>query len=279
MHFPRFWSSAGSGTCVAWGWSDESAAAAHAHAESRLQRIRALLGNGRERLQRGYGYPDRPMREPVVRDFRDASGQLAAAVTRNGYGSLVLNTAGLMFVDVDDTEPAPTGGSVLSRLFGGGKKPAPPPLETRVRQSIESWIKSRPDWGWRLYRTRAGFRLVAAHAPVAPESADTQSAFDAFGADKLYRALCKSQACFRARLTPKPWRCGSRNPHHRWPFADAGVEAAFQEWQRDYLAKAAAFATCELLGSFGNPSLHPALRELVEFHDATSRATSKLPLA
>lgn len=279
MHFPRFWIRTVVDGITAWGWSDSSEAEAQSQADARLQRIRAWVAEERDEPLGRYGYPDRPFREPVLREFRAADGQLAAAVSRNSYGCLVLNTANLMFVDVDDNEPPPSGGSFLAKLFGGGKRADAAPVETRVRKAVEDWLKSKPDWNWRLYRTRAGFRLVAAHALVSPEAPDTQTAFETFGADKLYRALCKTQACFRARLTPKPWRCEAGNPRHRWPFADAGAEAAFQEWDRGYLRKAGGFATCELLGHFGNPNLHPALRELVEFHDATTRATTKLPLA
>jgi hypothetical protein len=44
-----------------------------------------------------YGYGNRPMREPVTKEIRNAAGELAAAVTRNSYGCHVLNASGALF--------------------------------------------------------------------------------------------------------------------------------------------------------------------------------------
>ncbi len=69
-------------------------------------------------------------------------------------------------------------------------------------------MEVHPDWGWRIYRTKAGFRLLATHRPVFPSEPLAEEAFQEFKADILYRKLCVNQKCFRARLTPKSWRCG-----------------------------------------------------------------------
>jgi len=44
--------------------------------------------------------------------------------------------------------------------------------------------------------------------PIAP----ADQVFDTLGADPPYRRLCRTQKCFLARLTPKPWRCGVAKP-------------------------------------------------------------------
>jgi hypothetical protein len=74
---------------------------------------------------------------------------------------------------------------------------------------IENWSRNHPEWGWRIYRTRAGLRLLATQGLVEADSDVADGVFEALGADPLYRKLCKTQKCFRARLTPKPWRCGN----------------------------------------------------------------------
>jgi hypothetical protein len=275
MRFPRFWSRAGSGRTIVWGWSDASEVDAQTEAQARLTKVKAWLGGGHS----SYGYPDRPLREPVLREFAAGDRRPRAIVSRNSYGCEVLNTAELMFVDVDVGESTPAGPSLLAKLFGGSKPPSISPEERRVRSAIETWLQSNPGWGWRLYRTRAGFRLAATHAPIPPDHPLANAAFEAFGADPLYRSLCKTQACFRARLTPKPWRCDSIRPPVRWPFVDAQAGAAFQQWETTYRRSAEKFATCGLLGQFGSPQIHSALRDLVEFHDTVSRATARLPLA
>ena len=78
------------------------------------------------------------------------------------------------------------------------------------------------------------------------------------GADPLYRQLCKAQKCYRARLTPKPWRCGVRHKPERWPFLDARAEKHFQKWQAQYESFAAGWATCEFVRKIGNGDVHPA---------------------
>ena len=223
-----------------------------------------------------YGYPDRPLREPVLREYPGANGELAAAITRNSYGCHVLNAASLMFVDVDIPEQRPPG--FIARLFGA-KAPASSAAEDLAIGAAKSWVQGNAGWGWRVYRTRAGLRLVATHAPIDPESETTNRVFGALGADPLYRRLCGTQKCFRARLTPKPWRCGAEKPPVRWPWANAGEESRFMEWEKRYLATCTAWATCEFLTALGNSRHHPEIEPLIKAHDEATRAESKLQLA
>ena len=106
-----------------------------------------------------------------------------------------------------------------------------------------------------------------------------KEAFETFGADMLYRQLCASQKCFRARLTPKPWRCGVSKHYARWPWGNEKWEAKFRKWDTKYMAAANDHATCRLIGSVGNPEISAAHQELVAFHDEITRVKSQLPLA
>lgn len=281
MHFPQHWFSAQRGQVSAWGWSDESLAQAQAHAESRLLRILEWLRRGEGRQLQRYGYSDRPLREEVLKEFRAPDGTLAGAVTRNSYGCLVLNTSHLMFVDIDAPEAKTS--NFLAGLFGfrkPDKNKDANDFEAGVLEKVHHWVSGRPQWGWRVYRTRSGIRLMATHQPIASDETTTNEAFETFSSDPLYRKLCAAQKCFRARLTPKPWRCGMRNPRHRWPWKDAKAESAFRAWEKKYLSTSIGFASCRLLGHFGNTSLHPALLELIEFHDrATQAEKSEMRLA
>ena len=279
MHFPRHWRIAKRGDVSAWGWSDESPAHAEARAAERLTKVLDRLARDPKTPAQRYGYPDRPMREEVLREFRSTDGALDAAVTRNSYGCLVLNTARMMFVDVDAPEAKQSG--FLAGLFGFRKPKARRPEEFTegVMARVEQWLARRPDWGWRVYRTRAGMRLLATHQFVPPEVAECHEAFEAFGADLLYRRLCANQKCFRARLSPKPWRCGVEKPRGRWPWANEKTKAKFRQWEANYFAAAKDYATCQFLGQFGQAVIHPALQHLVAFHDETTRVASGLPLA
>jgi hypothetical protein len=101
----------------------------------------------------------------------------------------------------------------------------------------------------------------------------------ALGSDPLYLRLCRSQRSFRARLTPKPWRCGTRAAPARFPFETLAAEAAFRKWQEHYDGRRQRFATCALIGALGSAEVHPEVREIAAIHDEETRATSGLPLA
>ena len=278
MNFPRFWQALRTGAVTTWGWSDTGNDDALAKAGERQRRVFAWL-DGKSRFDEmgRYGYPDRPMREEVLREFPGTDGAPAGVLTRNSHGCIVLNTARLVFVDVDTGSGS--AGSFFVRLFGG--KPLSPQaaLEKALGEKLRAWTASKPDSRWRMYRTRAGVRLMAMHRPFAPDDPLVTQAFDHFGADRLYRALCKTQQCFRARLTPKPWRCDVDKPPWRWPWPDAAAEASFREWEREYIAKTSAFATCHLLEEFGTAPGAPEFSEMIETHDRASRVGEDLPLA
>jgi len=120
---------------------------------------------------------------------------------------------------------------------------------------------------------------MATQALVEPESETAIAVLNALGSDPLYRQLCKTQKCFRARLTPKPWRCGIRQKPERWPWLNADGEKRFQAWDAQYQSHAANWATCEFLRHIGNPSIHEEVQTIIAAHDGPTRADSKLNLA
>jgi hypothetical protein len=100
-----------------------------------------------------------------------------------------------------------------------------------------------------------------------------------FNADPLYVRLCRMQECFRARLTPKPWRCGFRSPLDTFPFETPEAKSRSQAWEANYNLAIERFATCRYTASFGSSPMVWSFEELVQFHDQETRATSLLPLA
>ena len=271
MHFPRFWTLAKKGGVSAWGWSDSSMDDALARGSKRVDYVIDWIRNGFQTSIGAYGYPNRPMREEVLREFHDSNGTLSAVVSRNSYGCLVLNTQNMLFVDVDEKSPGLFGS--LKSFFRLGS------FEQRVLDEVHKWIADHPGWGWRVYRTRAGIRLLATHQPISPEDRACHVAFKAFGADWLYQKLCVNQKCFRARITPKPWRCGVSKPTVRWPFPNPDAAARFKDWSQLYEKAIGERAVCRLLGHFGRNEIHPEFRDLVSFHDGMTRIETSLPLA
>lgn len=261
MKFAKYWAKSSSHGFTCWRSSDTSLQAAEALAQEGVRALVARFESQGPPLNR-YGYTDRPLREQVLREIHDPAGGLAAAVTRNSYGCLVLNTSRVMFVDVD----LPEGSAGSSR-------------EADVVARSGAWAQAHPGWGWRVYRTRAGVRLLATHALFDPDGEAAGQVFEALGADPLYQRLCGVQQCFRARLTPKPWRCGCRKPPRGWPWPDARAEARFKEWLDRYGQACRAFATCELIAGQGAREAEPTARLIVQAHDEAVLAAGGLQLA
>jgi len=182
-----------------FGDSNENEQDAHRQAKTRLQRILDAIRSG-SNAARYEQYCDIPLREEVKEEYAAPGGRREAVLTRNGYGALVLNTERVMFMDLDLSS-----GSFwqwLKGLFGFSTQTP----EEALRQRLSERLAEYPMLGLRLYRTTAGFRALVTSGPYDPVSAETQDMLKAFGNDPLYRMLCRKQACFRARVSPKPWR-------------------------------------------------------------------------
>ena len=278
MDFPQYWARGKNGSFYCWRWSSHSIADAQSLANLAAQKLADRFLAGDHPPQHGGYYPNRPVREQILQEIKDDAGAVSAVVTRNSYGCHVLNTARVMFVDIDLGEPRPSGG-FFQRLFGNAKHAPSEPQQNEAIARTENWTRGNPAWGWRIYRTRAGLRLMATHGLVEADSDIADGVFEALGADPLYRKLCQTQKCFRARLTPKPWRCGIRSKPERWPWLDAKQEKRFQKWEAQYQSFAFNWATCEFLRQIGNPIVHPAVQVILKLHDGPARAESKLHLA
>lgn len=177
-------------------------------------------------------------------------------ITRNRYGSLVLNTQTLCFVDVDSFKD-----SFIRRLFGIGRAP-----EQLLLQKVRSLCAADASLSARVYRTAHGWRVLLQGEGIKPNSPCMEQLFDGLQADPLYRNLCRKQLCWRARLSPKPFHLGLP----RFPFLTDSAQAPAQmaEWLALYEQKNAPFAVCRLLDSFGS-SIDSAILQL---HDTYTRA-------
>jgi hypothetical protein len=278
MNFPQFWARGRSNDFVAWGWSSTSIAEAEAAARQAAQRVAERFGS-KEFLPSHQGYyPNRPLREQILQEIKPDGTEVIALITRNSYGCQVLNTDRVMFVDIDLPEGKRSGG-LLSRLFRKAPVSSQPETQEEAIALVEAWTKRNAGWGWRLYRTRAGLRLLATHAPVKAGSAEAAAALKDLWSDPLYQKLCETQKCYRARLTPKPWRCGVHSKPSRWPWLDAKAEKYFQKWEAQYQSYSFNWATCSFLQQIGNPAVHQEVEAILKIHDGMTRADSNLKLA
>lgn len=148
MNFPQFWARGECQGFPVWRWSAQSQAEAQTLADQAAQQLAARFAAGDFPPQHGGYYPDRPFREPVLQEIRDAAGNLAAVITRNAYGCQVLNTARVMFVDIDLPEPKRPG--FFQKLFGKATPASPVQTHAGALANIENWTRRQPDWGWRF---------------------------------------------------------------------------------------------------------------------------------
>lgn len=303
-------------TIKRFGWSDLSEDDARGNAEARVREAIALAEAG-EKVRRidhkvAYnGAEGLPIREEIV--GRDGD----TVITRNAYGALCLNTPDVLFADVDfDYEPGLrfyvfaflllaavagfSGGymaswkAALVLLFfallftqtlatglfklvaaveGGAQKSA--------MAGIRTFARKHPDWHLRVYRTPRGYRILVMHKTFAPNEDETLHFFKEVGADPLYVRMCKNQHCFRARISPKPWRIGVDRMGPRpgvWPIKPERMPARIR-WVEDYRRASANYAACRFVAKFGGGKTDPKAESVRAIHDDFCRAESELELA
>lgn len=286
---------------------------AETRADEALQRI--VAGEALERRERKVAYNGAegvPIREEVLARHGEV------VVTRNAYGAHCLNSPNALFADVDFSpergiKPAlfafaalavaslvigmtlRSWGTTFGLLFASFVAAAPIArlidrlavlagggTERIARERITRFISSNPAWNLRLYRTPAGYRVLATHRPFEARSEEVQRFFIKVLADPVYVRMCTNQNCFRARLTAKPWRIGI-SAHMRprpgvWPVRSESITVRNQ-WIAGYEARAAGFAACRYIESMGSGVVHEALKSVIDLHDRESQAHSGAQLA
>jgi len=300
-----------------FGWSNDSQADAQRNAEERAQSalVRVLSGEKLIRREPKLAYNGAegvPIREEILERHGDA------IITRNTYGARCLNTPNVLFADIDFGNEPPTGvlvwatgaQMIAAAAIGwelGGFKPAllsglfalvagytlatiwfrayqrlTGGPEQQARRRVDRFIKTHPDWNLRLYRSPAGFRALAMHRTFDPGEAAVAECFRALAVDPVYVRMCLRQNCFRARVSPKPWRIGIA-AHIRprpgiWPVSPEHLPERTR-WVEDYERKAAGFASCRFVAALGNGRVDRDVDDIRAIHDDLCRSDYDLPLA
>ncbi len=262
MKIPRYWrqgkatstEDTGAVTIACYGSSNESEEAAQRDADARARR--AADAFSRDDPPSHYGYGDRPVREEIYRELEDGS----AIITRNAYGSLILNTARVMFLDIDDAD-APSGPGMIKRLFG--RSAAPPTGIEMIRQRAAAF----PRIGLRFYRTLCGYRGLVTNRCFDPLSSESEDLLCHFGCDPMFVSLCRIQECYRARLTAKAWRCGVSKPPPGFPFAKEADMHRYRAWEETYHDQADQHAACRFVEHIGPDETSPEIQPILTLHD------------
>jgi hypothetical protein len=300
-----------------FGWSDTSQTEAQANADARAAEAVRRLQAGEfvepsEPKVPYNGAAGVPIREEIVARHGES------VVTRNSYGARCLNSPNALFADVDfpGAAPSPVGCVLVVLLLSAGAGVAwlgesrtlalvlacaaaalavpaaalivyarqerrTDPVET-ARGRITRFLADHPDWAVRVYRTPAGLRLLATHRPFEPGEPVVVEFFRAVGTDPMYVRMCLNQQCFRARVSPKPWRIGiearMRPRPGVWPVRPERLKER-SDWIAAYERAARSYAACEFIEAIGSGIVHPAIGPVQKLHDDLCRATSGLPIA
>ena len=83
----------------------------------------------------------------------------------------------------------------------------------------------------------------------------------------------------RARLTPKPWRCGAVTPPSRYPWENLRQEQNYRAWQERYQRAASRYTVCRLVKQLGVDETHPDVAPILAAHDQMACAAGNLGLA
>ena len=279
MNIPKIWVKAerevrgkrGPMQLAAWGWSANDRGEAQRLANEKLERMVRRVEQTQE-LSHDYAYGTRPMREEIIQELHTGGGELAGIVTRNSYGALVLNTSQVMFVDID--LPAEGFAQRLGRLFGRRRSP-----EAETLERVKTGLREISTATFRIYRTAAGFRLLATDRLFQPGSSESENIMKAVAADPAFVRLCRVQESFRARLTPKPWRCGLDLPPGRYPREDNFDKEKFAAWLAGYEQNIVNKSTCRLLEEVGSGWVHDQVQPILRLHDEAAEVNTTLALA
>lgn len=242
-----------------YGGSNISLDEAASRAKEKMEKVKRQI-RGERNLFEDY---EAEIREEILQTLDERN-----IITRNRYGARVLNCAGLMFLDIDKPKPAGFAG-----LF---KKKSAESAKEQIYEMVRNLAASKyAALTFRLYETFQGARVIVLGKDFDPSERATLEMMKDFNCDLLYTTLCIKQACFRARLTPKPKRINLEAYKVKYP--QEGVDAAFTAWLQSYEQASRNFSVCRFVEQIGSSAL--SLPEAVRLHDEATGAMHKAPLA
>ena len=234
-------------TC--YGGSNVSEEEARSRAKDKAEKIRRKIAGERNVFDRY----EAEIREEILQMVDDHS-----AITRNRYGAQVLNAEKLMILDID--KPKSTGGG-LGGLFKKKDTRSPKEQIFEMVRNLAASAKYK-GYGFRTYETFQGARVIVLGGSFDPRSSESKNMMDEFNCDPLYTTLCNKQGCFRARLTPKPYRMKMKP--YKINFPREGMDPEFQRWLSDYEVESRNYSVCKFIEQVGASHY---VDKVVQIHD------------
>jgi hypothetical protein len=226
-----------------YGGSNVSEADASVKAREKIEKVKNKIAGDKH----AFDTYEAEIREEIVRVIDEQ-----AIVTRNRYGAQVLNVQDVMIMDID--KPKASLLDILRRQADAKDKAK---IVEQVRALSQKAIYQ--GCGFRIYETRNGIRVIVLGKRFDPQASATVAMMKEFNCDALYTLLCHKQACFRARLTPKPSRMKLRGYKVRFP-RDVVAEQEFRQWLAGYEAASRDFSVCKFIEQIGGGDIPEAVR-------------------
>jgi len=303
-------------TLKRFGWSDSSEADAQTKAQKRVDEAFSKLESGEKVRKIDHKVPYNgaeglPIREEIISRHNDS------VITRNSYGALCINTPDVAFADIDYiSEPnsillavsallilaSGTGLALyiqswsvffgtlfaallfttsLARLFHKYIISSKGGQDSLALKPIREFSDNHPDWHLRVYKTPMGYRVLVMHKTFSPTDDDTLTFFKSIHSDPLYVKMCKNQQCFRARVSPKPWRIGLpriTSGTGVWPIKPERMPERTQ-WVAKYEKLSRDYAACAFLEKLGSNTSNPKTEHIQKLHDEYCQSDKDLPIA
>lgn len=201
------------------------------------------------------------IREEILQVIHDD-----AVITRNRYGASVLNVEKLLILDIDKPK------SSFGDMF---KKKDPAQDKTKIFDMVKKLASSSKyqGLGFRLYETAQGARVIVTGRDFDARDNATMNLMKEFNCDPLYVLLCQKQGCFRARLTPKPFRIKMRGYKVKFP---READPALDQWVSTYERESYNFSVCKFIEQVGASHFS---NDVIQIHDELTKANTNLKLA
>lgn len=241
-------------TC--YGGSNVSIEDARSRAKEKAEKIKRKI-KGEKHLFDEY---EVEIREEILQIIDDHS-----AITRNRYGAQVLNTEKLLILDID--KPKTTFADMFRKKDAGQDK-------LKIFDMIRKLAATKyQEYGFRIYETYQGARVIVLGRDFDARNRDTSKMMSEFNCDGLYMTLCHKQNCFRARLTPKPYRLKMRRYKVQYPREE---DTELRQWLADYERESRNFSVCKFIEQVG---ARHSMDDVVRLHDEITGVHYHQPLA
>jgi hypothetical protein len=157
------------------------------------------------------------------------------------YGAKILNTTEYTILDLDDYAVG---------FFDWFKSLKKLSKKERIVAKFEEGIKRYPILGsdFRIYETAKGIRVIGKKY-IEPTNKKYIKLMRKLNVDWLYMHLSTKQNCYRARLTPKPYRIKAKTIKIKSPL-DCEKET-YLDWEKQYEKVSRNFAVVKLVKTIG----------------------------